>query len=426
MAKNNSSEVVALDVDGAAFKKLVVPAHAAALKNAAETLLQHMLIVRRGDWIVSYGTDLYQLYRTSVEYEKGKAEASAGFRVCLFAEDMIEIAKRVKDDARVIVTYTPGESQATCRIVRDGAGVKIPEEQTVPVPVFVENDKHFPDIEMEPQFAKALEEDPVPGKAFKYSYLENMGKAIKTAVPSLRDRRNITIECKRSGDRKPDIFHYGDWFDALLMPIRIFTDHNASVPKRGIVRVFYKNGVKEQGNIYRGGVCKPVKTVKETNKPTTVQAKPAPVKETVQQPRETGSKAKQTKPAVPPVSAIVLDPAACARVAAGASTLGKEAQKQGAIVADRSKDSSQSKPAPVQPVASLSTSRTAETSQPTGTDRFASVPNLTEKMKARAVKGEKKGLRGAELATFMTGDRRGRRFEALCKVLFGGSLRAVA
>lgn len=50
---------------------------------------------------------------------------------------------------------------------------------------------------------------------------------------------------------------------------------------------------------------------------------------------------------------------------------------------------------------------------------FGLVPRLTEKMKARYKKGLDKGFTGADLATFMTGDRYGQRFEALAAVLTG-------
>lgn len=45
---------------------------------------------------------------------------------------------------------------------------------------------------------------------------------------------------------------------------------------------------------------------------------------------------------------------------------------------------------------------------------FADVPNLTAKMWARIGKGKLKGLDGSELATFVAGDRSGKRFDALC------------
>ena len=59
---------------------------------------------------------------------------------------------------------------------------------------------------------------------------------------------------------------------------------------------------------------------------------------------------------------------------------------------------------------------------------FESVPQLTEKMRARYTKGLAQGLAGADLATFMTGCASGRRFEALVGVIeaLGESARLAA
>lgn len=61
-------------------------------------------------------------------------------------------------------------------------------------------------------------------------------------------------------------------------------------------------------------------------------------------------------------------------------------------------------------------------------DMFESVPQLTEKMRARYTKGLAQGLAGADLATFMTGCASGRRFEALVGVIeaLGESARLAA
>ena len=61
-------------------------------------------------------------------------------------------------------------------------------------------------------------------------------------------------------------------------------------------------------------------------------------------------------------------------------------------------------------------------------DAFAGVPRLTEKMRARYKKGLARGFAGADLATYMTGDCSGRRFDALVSVIdaLAGGIRLAA
>lgn len=216
METNNDNVVV--NIDGASFKKLVVAAYATADKNG-DPLYQYVLLTNNGGYIYAYGTDKYQVYRTIIKCEDGKVEAPSDLRILLCADDIKSIAKSVKSDMKVSIFHEPDNPMATISIHRIRGGESV-DKVTYTVPVFLKDYHHFPDDKLEEIFLNSLEYEPCHLKAFNLALFEKLVKAIKTAISSASEKKNLTVEITRSGRNKAEVFTFNDWFDALMMPIK--------------------------------------------------------------------------------------------------------------------------------------------------------------------------------------------------------------
>lgn len=210
------AESFKLNVTAESFKKLAVPAYVSTIENNSREIYRNILIKDDGKDINAFGTNGYMCYKTIVMWDKGKDEISDGFRACLNADQVINVAKRLNRNSSVSIEYDEGASMALCTITTPNSTC-----ETTYFTIFEESrGNHFPDDILERLFIASRTSDNIQDcKTFNFVLLEKMCKHIKTAIQSQRDRKTLHINQYRSGLKEAEVFEY-QWFSALIMPIK--------------------------------------------------------------------------------------------------------------------------------------------------------------------------------------------------------------